>query len=387
MKQTKSFQNIKNKKKGNNKNLELFNALSLRLRDFESANTKTSGFSSSTKNIINNHKRNYYQHTMQKGKNNSYKEKKDFHYSSPNEKDNNLINIRLNIKSEIINNNFSGNKNENNDNLNKEFNEVIKQKNNIINSLEKELSEVKEKIKKIQTKRKRLNSVDNIEKHNSYKRKKNSNHLRKDFNEIFKIHNLKPSNIISKNVKQFFKTLMLKKESEIKGNNGLKKNLILNTSNYNNYIKHNHKNNLLTKNLYSNPTREIEIVEMEKNNLLTQTRKNSASMFKSNSFLFTSQNSNSNKRKHLENNRRCQSQFDTYNYNNNYYYNNDNNNLENYENENIENENNIIRWNNENINHNSHNKNNESDIFNKLNKLKSRTQYLLNNFLSFCDDK
>ena len=62
MKQTKSFQNIKNKKKGNNKNLELFNALSLRLRDFESANTKTSGFSSSTKNIINNHKRNYYQH-------------------------------------------------------------------------------------------------------------------------------------------------------------------------------------------------------------------------------------------------------------------------------------------------------------------------------------
>ena len=55
MKQTKSFQNIKNKKKGNNKNLELFNALSLRLRDFESANTKTSGFSSSTKNIINNH--------------------------------------------------------------------------------------------------------------------------------------------------------------------------------------------------------------------------------------------------------------------------------------------------------------------------------------------
>ena len=357
MKQTKSFQNIKNKKKGNNKNLELFNALSLRLRDFESANTKTSGFSSSTKNIINNHKRNYYQHTMQKGKNNSYKEKKDFHYSSPNEKDNNLINIRLNIKSEIINNNFSGNKNENNDNLNKEFNEVIKQKNNIINSLEKELSEVKEKIKKIQTKRKRLNSVDNIEKHNSYKRKKNSNHLRKDFNEIFKIHNLKPSNIISKNVKQFFKTLMLKKESETKGNNGLKKNLILNTSNYNSYIR-NKENNVSSKNLYSDPTREIQTTELEKNNM-TQTRKNSSSMIKSNSFLFTSNNLNSTSRKGFEKtNRRCQSQFQT-NYTN---YSSNNN--------------------------NSNNSNcGGNNILIELEKVKQRTQSLLSCYLNYCNDK
>ena len=58
---------------------------------------------------------------------------------------------------------------------------------------------------------------------------------------------------------------MLKKESEIKGNNGLKKNLILNTSNYNSYVKHNNQNNISNKNLYSDPTREIQTTELEKN--------------------------------------------------------------------------------------------------------------------------
>jgi len=376
MKHTNSFKSIKNNQKINKKNLELFNALSLRQKEFE-PNSKV--YSISMKNFINN-KNKSQPNIMQKGKKKN-KEKKVYNNSSPTEKDNNQINIKLNIKSEIINNNFSNYKNEN------KYDEILKQKNIIISNLEKELFEVKEKINKIQNKKKRINSVDFIEEKYLNNQKKSSKN--KDLTKK-KNQNLKPSNIISKNVKQFFKNLILKKESYSKENPNIKnvlstKNLILNTSNYNNYIKHNHKNNLLTKNLYSNPTREIEIVEMEKNNLLTQTRKNSASMFKSNSFLFTSQNSNSNKRKDLENNRRCQSQFDTYNSNNN--INNDNNNFENYDNENNDNDNNNINCNNEIINHNTHNKNSESDIFYKLNKLKSRTQKLLNNFLSFCDDK
>ena len=78
MRQTKSFQNFKNKKKGNNKNLDLFNALSLRLKDFESPYRKYYGVSSSSKNIINN-KRNKNNNHMNKGeKNNSHKEKKKF---------------------------------------------------------------------------------------------------------------------------------------------------------------------------------------------------------------------------------------------------------------------------------------------------------------------
>jgi hypothetical protein len=352
MRQTKSFQNFKNKKKGNNKNLDLFNALSLRLKDFESPYRKYYGVSSSSKNIINN-KRNKNNNHMNKGeKNNSHKEKKNSHYSSPNEKDSNLINIRLNINSEIINNNFTV---KNNDNLNKEYHEEIRNKNNIISSLEKELSEVKEKINKIQTKtqRKRLNSVDNIEKHYYEKRKKNNNQLTKEFNKIFNIQNLQPSNIISKNVKQFFKNLMLKKENELKGNNSSKKNLILNTSNYNSYIR-NKENNVSSKNLYSDPTREIQTTELEKN---IQTMKNSSSMIKSSSFLFTSNNLNSTSRKGLEkNNRRSQSQFQTYytNYSNNNYSNNSNSGV---------------------------------NVFYELEKVKQRTQSLLSSYLNFCSDK
>ena len=302
MRQTKSFQNFKNKNKGNNKNLDLFTALSLRLKDFESPYRKYYGFSSSSKNIINN--------------------------------------------------NFTV---KNNDNLNKEYHEEIRNKNNIISSLEKELSEVKEKINKIQTKtqRKRLNSVDNIEKHYYEKRKKNNNQLTKEFNKIFNIQNLKPSNIISKNVKQFFKNLMLKKENELKGNNISKKNLILNTSNYNSYIR-NKENNISSKNLYIDPTREIQTTELEK---IVQTMKNSLSMIKSSSFLFTSNNLNSTSRKGLEkNNRRSQSQFQTYytNYSNNNYSNNSNGGV---------------------------------NVFYELEKVKQRTQSLLSSYLNFCNDK
>ena len=352
MRQTKSFQNFKNKNKGNNKNLDLFNALSLRLKDFESPYRKYYGFSSSTKNLINNKRNNNNNQMTKRETNNCCKGKKNCHYSSPNEKDSNLINIRLNINSEIINNNFTV---KNNDNLNKEYHDEIRNKNNLISSLEKELLEVKEKINKIQTKtqRKRLNSVDNINKHYYEKRKKNNNQLTKEFNKIFNIQNLKPSNIISKNVKQFFKNLMLKKENEIKGNNSSKKNLILNTSNYNSYIR-NKENNISSKNLYIDPTREIQTTELEKN---VQTMKNSLSMIKSSSFLFTSNNLNSTSRKGLEkNNRRSQSQFQTYytNYSNNNYSNNSNGGV---------------------------------NVFYELEKVKQRTQSLLSSYLNFCNDK
>jgi hypothetical protein len=103
---------------------------------------------------------------MQKGKKKN-KEKKVYNNSSPTEKDNNQINIKLNIKSEIINNNFSNYKNEN------KYEEILKQKNLIISSLEKELFEVKEKIHKIKNKNQRINSVDFIEEKYLNNKKKN----------------------------------------------------------------------------------------------------------------------------------------------------------------------------------------------------------------------
>ncbi len=322
---------MKNKNKGN----QLFNLLSLRQKDFESPNKNI--YSTSVKNLINN-KNKSQQNIMF-----SEKKKKENKNNSC-EKDNNQINIRLNINSEIINNNFSNTKNENN-----KYEDIIKEKNMIISSLEKELIEVKEKINKMQNKRKRINSVDDINFKN--KKTKNKNNRNKEIN---KIQNLKPSNIISKNVKHFFQNLIIKKDSKenINSKNIISnKNLILNTSNYNNYIKNN-KNNLY-KNLYSDPTRETEITEFEKNNLLTQTKKNS-SLFKSNSFLFTSQNLKNNKKK-LDK-RRCQSQI----------------------------ENNYSNYNYINTNH-FQKKNNE--IFFQLNKLKVRTQDLLSNFLYLCNEK
>jgi hypothetical protein len=339
MKHTNSFKTIKNNQKVNKKNLELFNALSLRQKKFE-PNSKV--YSISMKNFINN--KNKSQPNIIEKEKKKNKEKKIYNNSSPPEKDKNQINIKLNIKSEIINNNFSNYKNEN------KYEEILKQKNLIISSLEKELFEVKEKIHKIQKKKKRINSVDFIEEKYLNNQKQNSKN--KELSKKKNL-NLKPSNIISKNVKQFFKNLMLKKENELKGNNSSKKNLILNTSNYNSYIR-NKENNVSSKNLYSDPTREIQTTELEKN---IQTMKNSSSMIKSSSFLFTSNNLNSTSRKGLEkNNRRSQSQFQTYytNYSNNNYSNNSNGGV---------------------------------NVFYELEKVKQRTQSLLSSYLNFCNDK
>ena len=152
MKHTNSFKTIKNNQKVNKKNLELFNALSLRQNKFE-PNSKV--YSISMKNFINN--KNKSQPNIIEKEKKKNKEKKIYNNSSPPEKDKNQINIKLNIKSEIINNNFSNYKNEN------KYEEILKQKNIIISNLEKELFEVKEKIHKIQNKKKRINSVDFIE--------------------------------------------------------------------------------------------------------------------------------------------------------------------------------------------------------------------------------
>ena len=332
MRQTKSFKNVKNKEKGNFKNLEIFNALSFRQKDNEIPKHKSNG----KNNIKNNMKnKNKSQPNLIKEDKIKNKRKKNLNNSSPSEKENNQINIRLNINSEIINNNYSKKEN-------KQYKEIIKKKNALISSLEKELFEIKEKINKCQNKKKRINSVDYIEEKNINKKIINNNNKE----EINKIHSIKPSNIISKNMKQLFKNLILKKESFIRENistkNSSKKNLILNTSNLNNYVKYKHKKNLSSKNLYSHPTREIEITE--KNNLLTHTRKSSSSLIKSNSFLFTSNNLN-NKRKKI--NKRTQSNF-------------------------------------LNINNKRKSGNN---IFIELDMLKQRTNDLLINFLNICDDK
>ena len=354
MRHTKSFQNIKKKNKNILKKLELINSLSFRKNDYESPNSKKYNFNLSIKNENNKNFKNqtsrlpFRKDSLNKEKKNINKEKRNYNvfnnYSTAPHKENNQINIRLNIKSEIINNNFSEKKNENKKQV---YEEIINKKNYLIYSLEKELSEIKEQINKIQQMKKKNNSIEEFENSN-FKKRKNK--------DLDKIQKLKASNLISKNVRQFFKNLMLKK-SESKSNskkNSSKnilssKNLIINTSNYNNYIKGN--KNYISNNLYSESAKEIKDIEIK--NLKNNSRKNS--MIKSNSFLYTSNNFNSGRRS--EKDKRSLSQFQTCNSNNS-----------------------------QNNNFNLSNCSNGNFIVYELEKLKERTKSLLSNYLKFSEE-
>ena len=168
MRHTKSFQNIKKKNKNILKKLELINSLSLRKNDYESPNSKKYNFNLSIKNENNKIFKNqtsrlpFRKDSLNKEKKNINKEKRNynvFNYSTAPHKENNQINIRLNIKSEIINNNFSEKKNENKKQV---YEEIINKKNYLIYSLEKELSEIKEQINKIQQMKKKIIQLKNL---------------------------------------------------------------------------------------------------------------------------------------------------------------------------------------------------------------------------------
>ena len=169
MRHTKSFQNIKKKNKNILKKLELINSLSLRKNDYESPNSKKYNFNLSIKNENNKNFKNqtsrlpFRKDSLNKEKKNINKEKRNYNvfnnYSTAPHKENNQINIRLNIKSEIINNNFSEKKNENKKQV---YEEIINKKNYLIYSLEKELSEIKEQINKIQQMKKKIIQLKNL---------------------------------------------------------------------------------------------------------------------------------------------------------------------------------------------------------------------------------
>jgi len=373
MRHTNSFQNLKNKKKNSLKNIEFFNTLSLRKKDCDSPNSNIQNFNLYSINEKNNSNKNSNRFSLKKNKNKKIKKSQNkgkenynlSNFSTIPDKENKQINIRLNIKSEIINNNYSK-KFESKKQI---YEDIIQKKNYLISSLEKELSEIKDQINKIQEIKKKKNSTDDFENSNlNLKiRKINSNFN----NEKKKIQQLKDSKLISKNVKHFLKNLILKKKeskSNSKKNSSKNifssKNLILNTSNYNNYIK-GHKNHI-SSHLYCESTKEIEI-DLERKCLKSNSRKNSSKISKSNSFLFTSNNFNNTKRN--DNNRRSLSQFQTCNsnnsHNNNNYYNNSQNNNNNYNNSNY---------------------NNSLNTITELEKLKNRTKSLLSNYLKLCEE-
>ena len=372
MRHTNSFKNLKNKKKNSLKNIEFFNTLSLRQKDCDSPNSNIQNFNFYIKNDKNTTNKNSYHFSLKKNKNkksqkSQNKGKENYNlsnFSTIPDKDNKQINIRLNIKSEIINNNYS--KFESKKQI---YEDIIQKKNYLISSLEKELSEIKEQINKIQEIKKKKNSIDEFENSNLNLKIRN---ISRDLNkEKFKIKQLKSSNLVSKNVKHFLKNLILKKKESksnskknISKNIFSPKNLILNTSNYNNYIK-GHKNHI-SSHLYCESTKEIEI-DLERKCLKSNSRKNSSKISKSNSFLFTSNNFNNTKRN--DNNRRSLSQFQTCNSNNsnnnNNYYNNSQNNNNNYNNSNY---------------------NNSLNTITELEKLKNRTKSLLFNYLKLCEE-
>ena len=204
MRHTNSFQNLKNKKKNSLKNIEIFNTLSLRQKDCDSPNSNIQKFNLCIKNDKNNTNKNHFSLKKNKNKKNQKSQNKGkenyntSNFSTIPDKENKQINIRLNIKSEIINNNYS--KFENKKQI---YEDIIHKKNYLISSLEKELSEIKDQINQIQKIKKKKNSIDKIENSNlNLKIRKINSNLNKEKN---KIQQLKTSNLLSKNVKHFLK--------------------------------------------------------------------------------------------------------------------------------------------------------------------------------------
>lgn len=146
-----------------------------------------------------------------------------------NNNNKNQINIKLNIKNEIINNEFLDKKNNNNSLI-----AEIYQKDKVINKLKNELKEIKFKINETKSIKKRINSAENLSKENN--NNNNNNLTLKNFYLIqnhFNYHqnsSNKKNNINNNN-----------NTNNINNNNKLYKNLILSNIKY--ITKPNSKNN------------------------------------------------------------------------------------------------------------------------------------------------
>ena len=351
MRHINSFQNIKDEHKNQIGNLESINVFSLRLKDFKTTTPKNYNSNLSLKKKSSKNHFPIKKENNNKVKKNNNEEKRNYrvyHYSPSPEKKKYQINIKLNINNEIINNNYSEKKNEN---KNYFYEELIKDKKSLINSLEKELSEIKDQINKMENKKNKKNSLDRFDKKGKNKSQLSEQNLKQN-------QKIKGEKKKSKNVKQFFQNLIFNTSNSksISKKNRSKyifssKNLILNTSNnYNYYIKANKKKNL--NNIHHESTKEIEI-DIDKKH----SRKNSLSIIKSNSFLYTSNNINTNRKNDIY--KRSKSQ-----YQNSYF--------------------NFSQCNNNIMNNNNSNNYESGNIFYELEKIKDRTKCLLSKYLKIC---
>ena len=181
--------------------------------------TSAKGFSNrknSNFNLNNNNKNNAIQlQTKQYKKNHSIGTNNNQSDFNKKDKDKNLINIRLNIKSEIINNNFSEKKEHTN--LCKfDMNKIIKEKNQEIMHLKQEIQETRSQIEKITKQNVSIN--DEISHSeiimNELVSKYGNNNLIVNTKTKQKLQT-KKSTVLSKNVKQYFKNLFLKNSKSL----------------------------------------------------------------------------------------------------------------------------------------------------------------------------
>ena len=122
---------------------------------------------------------------------------------------NNLINIRLNIKSEIINNNYDEHKRI--INSKEKMKKVLETKDKIIEELERKISKTKYQIDLSRTKNNLKNSIEKFENPDNFLDEK----MHKIQKERSKLATIKTSSVISKNVRQYFKNYILKNSKSL----------------------------------------------------------------------------------------------------------------------------------------------------------------------------
>ena len=144
---------------------------------------------------------------------------------------NNLINIKLNIQSEIINNNYNEHKKNKKENLEK----VLETKDKIVDQLQKEISKTKYQIELSRTKNNLKNSIEKFENPDNFLNEK----MHKIQKERSKLATIKTSSVISKNVRQYFKNYIFKNSKSLSKtptptsiiSSGNRKQLTLNSTN------------------------------------------------------------------------------------------------------------------------------------------------------------
>ena len=121
----------------------------------------------------------------------------------------NMINIRLNIKSEIINNNY----NEHKKSLSKKekLEKIIETKDKVIEELQRKILNTKYQIELRQTKNNLKNSIEKFENPDNFLNEK----MNKIQKEHSKLATIKTSSVISKNVRQYFKNFIFKNSKSL----------------------------------------------------------------------------------------------------------------------------------------------------------------------------